>query len=73
VSLNAPAIVRILWACTWSFGTRRQVVRLWIALGSHPVLVGLSNFRYACRNPWVFRMRRELRSAVATGRTVIFA
>lgn len=73
VSPNAPVLIRVLWACTWSFGQRRRVSRLWTSLDCHPALVALSNFRYRLRNPWMFRLRREVRSAVRSGRTVILA
>ena len=70
---KGPILVRGLSAFAWSFRRRRQLLNAWTAWELHPGRVACSNFLFGLRNPWVFRMRREVRRAVATGRTVILA
>lgn len=71
--MRGPLLIRSLWAVTWSFRSRRQVVRLWLLLDTDPQILAIKNFAFYVRRPRLFFRVRDHVRAIREGFDIIEA
>jgi hypothetical protein len=68
---DLPFVIRMMWICTWSFGSRRQVIRVWVLWDTNRALCAVRNVLFWIRNPGLWIRVRRLASAWAKGQDII--